>query len=363
MQLRLEPAPDMREPGDPEAILRHRALLAQWAARTELFDPAFAPDALCRIETVSMEKHRWRYWLPDGSRMSRRLGADAPDLLFAAGTPDVSTPTVAVVGTRRPDAYGLAFARRIGSALARAGVIVASGGALGIDGAAHLAALEAGGRTIVVLGGGLGKPHPPSHSALFDRIAATPGCCVLSEAPCLGPARPFCFPARNRLLAALADAVVVVQAGVPSGALITAGRAKGLGVPVFAVPADAWYERSAGTIALLRAGARVFASPADLASVPDLAGIESAPWPRAGGRMTSLPTPWDPELAAMSVTPSPDVDATLAAISAGARGVDDIVAIAHLHAGRVQAALLSLEIAGLVRILPGGFVVSLREPA
>jgi DNA processing protein len=361
MQLRLEPAPDLRAPGDPLAIQRHRDLLARWASRTDGAPPAIDPERQLRQETDRMCRTGWRYWIPDTTRLARRLGPDAPDLLFAAGTPDLATPTVAVVGTRRPDAYGLAMARRIGGALARVGAVVASGGALGIDGAAHEAALEAGGRTIAVLGGGLGVPHPPSHRALFDRIAAAPGCCVLSEAPCLGPARPFSFPQRNRLLAALADAVVVVQAGVPSGALITAERARGLDVPVYAVPGDAWYERSAGTLALLRAGARVFACPGDLAAVPDLAGIQRAPWPRPGSRPLGLPSPWEPAPSAAPTALPPDADAAMAVIAGGARSVDEIVAVLPLHAGRVQAALLFLEIAGMVRVLPGGLVVPLRE--
>ncbi len=361
MQLRLEPPADLRDPGDPEARRRHRDLLVRWTSRADEAPPVPDPDTLLRRETTRMREAPWTYWVPDASRLARRLGAaDAPALLFAAGTPDLSTPTVAVVGTRRPDAYGLAMARRIGHALAGVGAIAASGGALGIDGAVHEAALEAGGRTIAVLGGGLGMPHPPSHRTMFDRIAATPGCCLLSEAPCLGPARPFCFPQRNRLLAALADAIVVVQAGVPSGALITAERAKGIGVPVFAVPGDAWYERSAGTLALLRAGARVFAGPADLAFVPDLAGIDGAPWPKAGRRPPGLPTPWDPDPGPPPAALPPDANAAMVAIAAGARNVDQIVEATRMHAGRVQAALLSLEIAGKVRVLPGGLVVRLR---
>ncbi len=359
MQLRLEPPPDLRDPGDPEAASRHRDLLARWSPRPHPGLPAPDREAGLRRERARMDREGWRCWIPDASRMARRLGPAAPALVFAAGTPDLSTPAVAVVGTRRPDAYGLAMAYRIGQAVGRAGALVLSGGALGVDGAAHEGALDAGGRTVAVLGSGLARPHPPSHRDLFRRVAARPGCCVLSEVPCLVPARAGTFPQRNRILAALADAVVVVQAGLPSGALITAGWARGLDVPVFAVPADAWYERSAGTIALLRDGARVLASPADLAVVPDLADLASVPWPRPGSRPMGLPCPWHPPSSRPPVTESPDAAALRAAMAAGASSGDALAAAAGLPAGRVQAALLSLEIAGEVRVVPGGEVVRL----
>lgn len=359
MQLRLTAPPDLRDPGDPDAAARHREAIEAWSGTAMEGQPAVDAEAARRLEVVHMGQAGWRCWLPDESRLARRLGPDAPRLLFAAGAPDLAAPAVAVVGTRRPDAYGLAMARRIGRALGQAGTVVVSGGALGIDAAAHEGALEAGGRTMVVLGGGLGMPHPASNRDLFDRVAATPGCCVLSEAPCLGPARHFSFPRRNRILAALSDAVVVVQAGVPSGALITAERARGMGVPVFAVPGDAWYERSSGANALLRSGALVFASPADLEAVPDLRGLSTACWPRPGSRPRGLPSPWEAEPGPPPEAAGPDVDVVLAALSFGARSVDALVASTALHAGRIQAALLSLEIAGVIRVLPGGVVVPL----
>ena len=359
MQLRLEPAADLRSPGDLEGRSRHLELIARWVGRVDEDMQTKKAEALHRREMNFMGRAGWKLWIPDATRMCGRLGADAPRLLFVAGVPDLVTPAVAVVGTRRPDAYGLAMARRIGQALGRAGVVVVSGGALGVDAAAHEGALEVGGQTMAVLGGGLAMPHPSSHRDLFRRIAASSGGCVMSEAPCMATARRYSFPSRNRLLAALADAVVVVQAGVPSGALITAERARAMNVPVFAVPGDTWYLLSSGTLGLLQEGARPFGSPADLEVVPDLRGIATAPWPRPGSRPMGLPTPWAERTEIMPAAVGPDEEAVRAAIDRGERTVDALVAHLGLHAGRIQAALLGLEIAGEILVLPGGAVVPL----
>jgi len=234
MQRLLVPPPDLRDPGDPEATRRHRASLAEMLSRDPgASDPGGAPasaaaspdlfgrpdpeaqariDARLEADVRQMRRRGWRYWIPDADPRLARLAADRPRLLFVAGTPDLQAPAVAVVGTRRPDAYGDAMAGALAGALGRAGAVVVSGGALGVDRRAHEAALDAGGRTTVVLGSGLGRPHPASNRPLFER-AVDAGSCVVAELPPSVCARAYTFPRRNRLIAALADAVVVVQAG------------------------------------------------------------------------------------------------------------------------------------------------------
>jgi DNA processing protein len=148
---------------------------------------------------------------------------------------------VAVVGSRAASLPACAFARRLGHALSRAGLDVISGGAYGTDAAAHEGALDAGGATFAVLGCGIDIIYPDRHGLLFERIAATGG--LLSEhPPGVGPRRQH-FPSRNRLIAALADLVVVVEAAARSGALITAALGRQLGVPVLAVPGSTGTDR------------------------------------------------------------------------------------------------------------------------
>ena len=350
MQLKLVPPPDLRDPDDPAAQALHRDLCDVPPRKPAPHDPVrrFADDV--RL----MTSRGIRYWLPEGTSMADALKAAAPRLLFARGQPDLRAPAVGMVGTRRPDAYGADFAYRLGRAVAAAGCTVVSGGALGIDTEAHRGALDAGGRTTIVLGNGLVEPHPIQNRPLFDRAVAA-GSAVVSEYPPEQPAMKHQFPERNRLIAALADAVVVVQAGAVSGALITAAWARSLGVPCFAVPGDAWYERSSGSLALLRQGARPLAAPADLEAVTAFAGLaHRARWPRPGARMRGLPIPWrDADAIGFLPTPCHD-DRVLEALSAGLLPFDELLARTGLAAGELQAHLLALEIDGLVRRMPGG---------
>ncbi len=163
------------------------------------------------------------------------------------------SPCVAIVGARMASAAGAAFASRMAQGLARAGVAVLSGLAAGIDGAAHSGALEAGGRTVAVLGCGIDRDYPRSNATLAARIA-TAGVVLSEYPPGVAPA-PWRFPARNRIVAALADATIVVEASRRSGALITAGFALELGREVLAVPSSPWVDAAAGANALLRDGA------------------------------------------------------------------------------------------------------------
>ncbi len=198
-----------------------------------------------------------------------RLGGFVLDGLWVAGALDgLRAPCVAVVGTRVPSDGGRRRARRLAEELARAGVCVVSGLALGIDGAAHEGALAAGAPTIGVLGGGHAHFFPPRHRELGARIVAGGGAVVSPFAPDVVP-QPWQFLARNALIAALADAVVVVEAAARSGALNTAGHGGDRGIPVLAMPGDVDRPKAAGCNALIRDGATLIRDADDvLAALP-----------------------------------------------------------------------------------------------
>ena len=199
---------------------------------------------------------------PDYPARLERL-SDPPPALFVRGDlPGPLDRTAAIVGSRKATPYGVRMARALATDLCRAGFCVVSGLARGIDAAAHEAALAVDGRTLAVLGSGLARPYPPEHADLLERIAATGA--VVSEFPLDAPPARINFPRRNRLVAALSEAVVVVEAGRKSGALTTARHAADLGIEVLAVPGPVDQEQSLGTLALLRDGAAPIASVQDL---------------------------------------------------------------------------------------------------
>jgi DNA processing protein len=210
----------------------------------------------------------------------RRLTAipDPPRELWVRGPlshlPSPDEASIALVGSRAASRDGLDVTRRLADGLARAGVTVVSGLARGIDAAAHQATIDAGGRTIAVLGSGLARIYPPEHAALADRIAVAGA--VISENPPETAPHPGLFPRRNRLVAGLADAVVVVEAPERSGALITAGQALDQGKDVFVVPGRVAGHRNRGGHLLIRDGATLIESADDI-----LADMGWAPGPAA----------------------------------------------------------------------------------
>ena len=191
---------------------------------------------------------------------------DPPDLIYLAGDPNtVTMPTIAMVGTRRATVRGLAVAHRLAHDLAWYGWVVVSGLALGIDGAAHRGALAAGGRTVAVMATGLDRTYPREHRRLRDRIEQSG--CVVTEYPATTRPTRYRFPQRNRLIAALARAVIVVEAPARSGALCTAEHAVDLGREVFAVPGPVDRVQSRGCHHLLRDGAQLIESATDVTAV------------------------------------------------------------------------------------------------
>ena len=246
---------------------------------------------------------------------------DPPIGLFVRGSAEVellSRPAVAVVGARACSAYGAQVARSLSCELAVAGLVVVSGLARGIDGAAHRGALESDGPTVAVLGCGIDRDYPASHRELARGVART-GLIVSEYAPGVEPA-PWRFPARNRVIAGLAGATVVVEARERSGALITADLALEEGREVFAVPGEITSSLSRGTNALLRSGATPLTAAAD---VLEHFGLEAETAP-AGAR---------------------DADGILAHLPATA---DELARLTELDPGGLAARLAELELAGAV---------------
>jgi DNA processing protein len=267
-----------------------------------------------------------------------KLGAipEAPEWLRLRGDlGGPARPRAAVVGARRCDDYGRDMARSIAAGLARAGVSVISGGALGIDGAAHEGALEAGGHTVAVLGGGVDVAFPAEHGPLFERILSAGGALV-SEQEDGHPASRWTFPRRNRIVSGLSGAVVVVQAAEGSGALITARWARRQGVPVLAVPGESTNPLSRGPIELLRHGAQVAASASDVLAALGLVGQAELPLLERAA----------PEL-------DGEAAAVYAALSRTPRHAGVVARAAGLDPGAALAALLALELEGLAEQRPG----------
>lgn len=227
---------------DPEV----RRARARWAPRAQpgAVDAVLDAARRCGASLVVPGDAAWPARLDD-------LGPHAPLALWRRGVAaDAEHPAVALVGARASTAYGEGVAADLAADLATAGVAVVSGAAYGIDGACHRAALSAGGATVAFLAGGVDRPYPRGHEALLSRIAATGA--VWSETPCGAAPTKWRFLSRNRLIAAMSDAVVVVEAGWRSGSLNTAAHAATLGRPLGAVPGPVTSAASAGCHRVLR---------------------------------------------------------------------------------------------------------------
>lgn len=205
----------------------------------------------------------------DGAFPKRLLAYEGhPRWLFTRGS-DVVQPTLGIVGTRTCTAYGLELAEMYGRVAAHAGWSVVSGLARGIDGAAHRGAVSVGGHCHAVLGSGVDVIYPASHRGLYKTILNSGGL-ISSEFPMGTPPEAWRFPTRNRIIAGCSDVLLVVEAGVKGGALITARIALDYGVPVYAVPGDVDRSSSVGTNLLIRDGAFPVLGPEDLSEVLDL---------------------------------------------------------------------------------------------
>ncbi len=270
-----------------------------------------------------------------------------PGLWVAGELDGLRAPCVALVGTRVPSDAGFRRARRLGEALARRGVCVISGLALGIDGAAHEGALAAGAPTIGVLGGGHGHFFPPRNRELGTRMVAGGGAVVSPYEPENHP-EPWQFLARNAVIAALADAVVVIEAAARSGALNTAGHAGERGIPVLAFPGDVDRPKAAGCNALIRDGATLVRDADDV-----LCALPGGHTRRAG------PVPAHVPMAlAERDDDAPDVPLVLRALADRPCDASSLADTIDIEPATLLALLSELELAGRIIYGPDGYALS-----
>jgi DNA processing protein len=251
---------------------------------------------------------------------------------------------VAVVGTRRPSLYGREAAGRLSHGAAAAGLVIVSGLAAGIDTAAHVGALKAGGRTLAVLGSALDCIYPAANAGLARDIVQHGA--VLSELPLGRQPDKTTFPMRNRIVSGLSMGVLVVEAGMKSGAMITANQALEQGRAVFAVPGRIDSSRSAGCHELIKSGARLVTGVDDV-----LAEFEFL-LPRATRARTAA--------AAGAYHISAEEERLLGVLEDGGKDVDSLIRLTGLRASSVSAMLIGLEMKKMVRMLPGRMVERVR---
>ncbi len=297
-----------------------------------VFVAAFDEDSYRR----ELEERRLRWVGRSDPAFPPRLASihDPPPGLFLRGNASVellSRPAVAVVGARSCTDYGAHVARVLGRDLAAAGVVVVSGLARGVDGWAHRGALEGGGPTVAVLGCGIDRDYPRAHASLAAQLSETG--LVVSEYPPGVPPAPWRFPARNRIVAGLAAATVVVEARERSGALITADLALEEGREVLVVPGEITSSLSKGTNGLLRLGATPVTRSADVLEAIGIVPPDTECSPALSGAASSV----------------------LAALDAGTATADELARATGIDPATASAALIELELAGLVTAAAGRY--------
>lgn len=293
---------------------------------------------LQRIEQAGVQLQTWE---DPGYPAALTHIDDPPPLLYLRGTLSTADRwAVAVVGTRNPTAYGREATYRLAGDLAAAGVTIISGLAIGIDTIAHRAALDAGGRTVAVLGCGLDRIYPQRNVKLAEEIAAQ-GALLSEYAPHLPPLAGN-FPARNRIISGLSLGVLVVEAGERSGALITVGFALEQGREVLAVPGSIFSKASAGTNRLIAQGAILITSAEDVLAQLNLSEAAAQ------------------QEAALAVPETAQEAALLAALSYEPAHIDEIGRTCALAAGEVGALLTMMELKGLIRHVGGMYYVRVR---
>ena len=306
------------------------------ARRTEDLD-----SILVQIEHQGIQVLTWQS--PDYPPLLAQV-PDAPPVLFVRGkiTPEDEW-AVAVVGTRKASVYGREVARRLSTELGRNGVTVVSGLARGIDGISHKAALEGGGRTIAVLGSGVDRIYPAEHRRLAAAIAEAGA--VLSDYPLGTPPDGPNFPPRNRIISGLSLGAVIVEAGIRSGALITADFALDQGREVFAVPGSILSPVSAGCNRLLRDGAHVVTEVRDILEVLHLDQIP------------------DKQAARMALPETPTEATLFEYLSADPSHLDELARRSGIAVEVVSSTLVMMELKGMVRQVGGLQYVRAYEPS
>ena len=356
------------------------------AADIEFDDiPGFLPRQLVRIRDPLAEvtDRQWRWMEKTGTHLLLANRPDYPEqlleipdppaLLFVRGSLiDADHSGVGVVGSRNATPYGLGVAERLSGELAAHGVTVISGGALGIDTAAHRGALKAGGRTVAILGCGLDVDYPRDNRALFESVVASGA--VISEYALGSQPDAFRFPQRNRLISGLSLGTLVVEAPKQSGALITARFAAEHGRPVLVVPANIDRQNSVGSNELLKDGGIPVTETADILLALRLVPVQSrpahqlplnlgdeiedgtdagqnAPHGRTMKRLESLikDLPESQRLLVQQVSETP-------------KHIDTLASAAGLSASSAGVEMTMLELAGLVRRMPGNtYILALGQ--
>ena len=318
-------------------VKTRRELVDGWVQAARRLDPA-----------VVLDQHRTggvEVLLPgDASWPSVfALDPEPPRVLFVRGDATLlEQPGVAVVGTRRCTAGGVQIAGRFGAGLADAGLTVISGLALGVDGAAHRGALGAGGRPVGVVGSGLDVVYPARHRRLWADVAERG--VLVGEAPLGSPPERWRFPARNRIIAALSLAVVVVESGARGGSMTTVEEAATRDVPVLAVPGSVLAEQSVGTNQLIFDGSGI---ARDVADVLAALGVQVP---------TGPPRLFDDEVTSGAPgTGGGVVGAVAAVLSAVPASAEQVAAAADVSVTEAVTALARLEASGAVRRVPGGY--------
>ncbi|MEG4009743.1 DNA-processing protein DprA [Microcoleus sp. Pol11C1] len=308
-----------------------------------------------------IEKHLIKnpcFWTPADPDYPRLLLEipNPPPVLYYRGLVDVKenqgiTPTVAMVGTRSPSEYGRRWTRKISTALARSGFTVVSGLAAGIDTEAHTGCLEAGGRTFAVVGTGVDIVYPKQNERLCDRILQQG--LVISEYPAGTQPNKTNFPRRNRIIAGLSRATIVIEAPHKSGALITAYQANDFCRDVYVLTGRLDDERSFGCLELLSKGAHPILPNSDRMLSEDrlLEMLGAMPKLDRAEQLSLFPP--NPTVEKQGPPLEPELAQVLSAIASGPISFDVIVEAAGLEAGTVSSILLQLELLGLVSQLPG----------
>lgn len=336
-----------------------RSLVETLGSVVDIFEAARGD--LCRAAGVGKEmadaivSQRDRVPWRDEMEMAERLGArivtrideEYPELLKQIHDPPLALyvrgkmecrdrHSVAIVGTRRASHYGRETAERIAFGLAKAGMVVVSGLALGIDTSAHRGALRARGRTVAVLGAGFEHLYPPENAELANEIGSHGA--VITEFPIDRRPDKTTFPMRNRIVSGLSKGVVVVEAGTKSGAMITVGQALEQGRAVFAVPGRIDSPGSRGPHEMIRTGATLVTGPGDILEEFDVL------------------LPRGTEIAPVAADLSVDEQRLVALLADGERDVDALIRGTSLAAARVGSLLITMEMKRVVRMLPGRVV-------
>ncbi len=309
--------------------------------------PAPRAAAEQELEAIAALDGQLLAWCePDYPALLRHLSPPPPCLAVRGKLALLRRPCIALVGARDASAAGLRLAETFARDLSAAGITVVSGLARGVDGAAHRGSLASG--TVAVLAGGLANPYPPQHLALHAQIAAQG--LVVSEAPIGAIARARDFPRRNHIISGLSLGVVVVEAALRSGSLITARAAGEQGREVMAAPGSPLDPRARGTNALIKDGAALVETADDI-----LAHIRAVP--RPGWRWAEPPALlFDPEVES---APDPSLMERLAGLlSPTPIHVNELARTAGAAISEVSAALMELELEGRAASLPGGYAAS-----